>query len=242
MRPPLFLVLLQSYADCSHLILQPARSQPVRLGDTVTLSCFVKSRAIYDYTNVYWLKQQGEQPPSILAYSFINSKQVFISEEISRSSSIKMSLDHQSLNLTIERVDVSDAGHYYCAGWRHGILAFGNGTTLKLAGLEDSSIAPSPTSISECPLCPSTSSCWPCLLLLAGVSLLALAGCVWQLGKDSSPGTGSDFNQGGAGMPAGRECRRGGNVGVAGSDFNQDGNAGGTGTGMLAGLGAILNR
>ncbi|XP_067830713.1 T-cell surface glycoprotein CD8 beta chain-like isoform X2 [Heptranchias perlo] len=177
MRRLLAFLVLQSYVQCKYLVIQSPLSQSVRLGDTVTLTCFIQRQSFNIYSNAYWLRQQQGRAPVILGYSFINSKQVFYSEEIPSNSSFKMTLDDQSLNLTIERVGASDAGHYFCAGWRYGMLTFGNGTKLILTGAgpsEDCRGAPSPASSIPCPVCSLPSSQSGYFIALAAVSLLLL--------------------------------------------------------------------
>ncbi|XP_062919395.1 T-cell surface glycoprotein CD8 beta chain-like isoform X2 [Mobula hypostoma] len=168
-------VLLQNCVQCSYLIIQPALSQPVRLGDTVTLTCLMRHKTFTVYSNVYWMRQQNGKAPTLLAYSFLNSRQTFLSDGLSNTSSFNVSVDSQSLNLTITKVTPSDAGIYLCAGWSLGKLSFGNGTKLTLTGF---SSAPSPTSSSAAGT--GSPQCWPLssltmgLLVLAAISLLVL--------------------------------------------------------------------
>ncbi|XP_072889412.1 uncharacterized protein [Hemitrygon akajei] len=160
--------------QCSYLIIQPALSQPVRLGDTVTLTCLLQQKSFAVYSNMYWMRQQEGQAPKLLAYSFLNSRQTFLSDGLSNASSFNVLVDHQSLNLTIARVTPSDAGTYLCAGWRLGKLSFGNGTRLTLTGF---SSAPPPTSSSAAGA--RSPHCWP--LSSQAVGLLALAAAAFLL-------------------------------------------------------------
>ncbi|XP_034546786.1 uncharacterized protein LOC117818037 [Notolabrus celidotus] len=105
----------------------PSVSDPVRLGDSVTLQCSVLSDSESDMcpgdNSVYWFKSGSDQSHPNIIYTDENRRD----ECERRSDAQKSCVYHLSKNFSS-----SDAGTYYCAVATCGQILFGDGSKLQI--------------------------------------------------------------------------------------------------------------
>nr|XP_020501234.1 uncharacterized protein LOC109992812 isoform X1 [Labrus bergylta] len=102
---------------------------PLRVGDSVNLSCTVHAESCAEQQSFYWFRHGAAQPAII----YHNAGEC-----------IKDPGSHMrncTLNLPLKSVSSSDAGMYYCALASCGEVVFGNGTRVQIGG--DSANVPS---------------------------------------------------------------------------------------------------
>lgn len=100
---------------------QPERVQ-LPLGHSLNFSCYTQTKGCKEEHNMFWFKQSTDKP-AIMHQSVGHC----MSEHESGTRNC-------TSHFSIESVDASDAGIYYCALASCGELVFGRGTPVELAG------------------------------------------------------------------------------------------------------------
>ncbi|TDG99893.1 hypothetical protein EPR50_G00199070 [Perca flavescens] len=101
---------------------QPAL-EPLRLGDSVNLSCTVKAGACARNQSLYWFRH-GVAQSAVMYHSAGQCEQLSSEESNVNCTS----------NLALKSVSSTDAGMYYCALASCGDIVFGNGTRVEIKG------------------------------------------------------------------------------------------------------------
>ncbi|XP_069015424.1 uncharacterized protein [Embiotoca jacksoni] len=100
---------------------QPAM-EPLRLGESVNLSCIVNAEACVGGQSLYWFRHGASQPAVVYPGE----------GRCTSLSSEKPHTAYCTLNLAIKSVSSSDAGTYYCALDSCGEIVFGDGTKVEI--------------------------------------------------------------------------------------------------------------
>ncbi|XP_060887556.1 uncharacterized protein LOC132958622 [Labrus mixtus] len=154
-----FLHVKTSSSNTQAVVHQPAL-EPLRVGDSVNLSCTVHAEQCAEEQTFYWFRH-GAAQPSIMYHSAGQCK--FDSESQVRNC---------TLNLPIKAASSSDAGMYYCALASCGEVVFGSGTRVEVRG--GSAKVPS-----------LLVSCLSVVLAGSIIMLLTLAVIIYKLNKKS---------------------------------------------------------
>nr|ACM09554.1 Ig kappa chain V region Mem5 [Salmo salar] len=117
------LLVQESSADI--ILTQSPKSQSVRLGETVSISCTASSST---GNNLHWYLQKPGEAPKLLVYS-TTSRQSGIPGRFSGSGS---GSSYTHYTLTISGVQAEDAGDYYCQQGNSFPYTFGGGTRLDI--------------------------------------------------------------------------------------------------------------
>uniref|UniRef100_A0A3Q1EAD5 Ig-like domain-containing protein n=1 Tax=Acanthochromis polyacanthus TaxID=80966 RepID=A0A3Q1EAD5_9TELE len=112
-----FLHVRTSPSNIQSAVHQPAL-QPLRLGDSVNLSCTAYPKPCAENPTFYWFRHDESQPA--IMYPSEGQCTSLSNEKPYRKSC--------TLNLAIKSVNISDAGTYYCALASCGEIVLGNGT------------------------------------------------------------------------------------------------------------------
>nr|AAK97643.1 immunoglobulin light chain [Salmo salar] len=107
------------------ILTQSPKSQSVRPGETVSISCTASSST---YNNLQWYLQKPGEAPKLLVYSTTN-RQSGIPGRFSGSGS---GSSYTQFTLTISGVQAEDAGDYYCQQGYSTPYTFGGGTRLDI--------------------------------------------------------------------------------------------------------------
>ncbi|XP_039896733.1 uncharacterized protein LOC120739120 [Simochromis diagramma] len=99
--------------------------KPLRLGDSLNLTCTVEAEPCAGELNLYWFRHGASQ--SAVMYPSEGHVCADISQETPHRRNC-------TLNLAIKSVSSADAGIYYCALASCGEIIFGNGTKVEIAG------------------------------------------------------------------------------------------------------------
>ncbi|XP_053272711.1 immunoglobulin kappa light chain-like [Pleuronectes platessa] len=102
------------------------QSESIQPGGSVTLSCTVHTGTCDGEHSVYWFKSSEDPQPGLI-YTHVD-----------RNDQCERKPDNQThtcvYNLSMERVNRSHAGTYYCAVAACGHIVFGDGTKLEFDG------------------------------------------------------------------------------------------------------------
>ncbi|RXN15599.1 putative immune-type receptor 12 precursor [Labeo rohita] len=101
-------------------IQQPKRLQAYKVGDNITVECFLH---IKDYNNVVWYKQEMGMNLQAISKTYIYLTKV----------NFAVGYNDSRFNVT-KNLSLTDAGTYYCAVAICGEILFGNGSTLEIGG------------------------------------------------------------------------------------------------------------
>ncbi|XP_028331070.1 immunoglobulin kappa light chain-like [Gouania willdenowi] len=101
---------------------QQSDSETIHPGDSVTLNCTASTGSCDGEPSVYWFKNSEDHHPSLIYTQSDNSDQC----------ERKTNKTHTCVyNLSLNNLDQSNAGTYYCAVTVCGRIVFGNGTKLE---------------------------------------------------------------------------------------------------------------
>uniref|UniRef100_A0A3P8TQK0 Ig-like domain-containing protein n=1 Tax=Amphiprion percula TaxID=161767 RepID=A0A3P8TQK0_AMPPE len=112
-----FLHVRTSPSNIQSAVHQPAL-QPLRLGDSVNLSCTAYPKPCAGNPSFYWFRHDESQPAIVYPGK----------GQCTSLSNKKPQRKSCTLNLAIKSVNISDAGTYYCALASCGEIVLGNGT------------------------------------------------------------------------------------------------------------------
>ncbi|XP_053199536.1 uncharacterized protein LOC128383981 [Scomber japonicus] len=118
-----FLHVKTSFSNIQAVVHQPPL-EPLRSGDTANLSCTVYTEPYARVQSFYWFRHGVSQP----AVMYPREGQCV---NISMEEPVKKRCN---LYFSIESVNSSNTGIYYCAVASYGEIVFGNGTEIKIAG------------------------------------------------------------------------------------------------------------
>ncbi|XP_034712726.1 uncharacterized protein LOC117934815 [Etheostoma cragini] len=104
-----------------HAVVNQPAVEPLRLGDSVNLSCTVNAGACAGEQNLYWFRQGGAQ--SAVMYHSGGQCDQLSNEESNKTC---------TSNLALKSVSSTDAGMYYCALASCGDIVFGSGTRVEI--------------------------------------------------------------------------------------------------------------
>uniref|UniRef100_A0A8C5HLJ0 Ig-like domain-containing protein n=1 Tax=Gouania willdenowi TaxID=441366 RepID=A0A8C5HLJ0_GOUWI len=108
---------------------QQSDSETIHSGQSVTLKCTASTGSCDGEYSVYWFKNSEDHHPSLIYTQSDNSDQC----------ERKTNKTHTCVyNLSLNNLDQSNAGTYYCAVTVCGRIVFGNGARLKLKAVEHS--------------------------------------------------------------------------------------------------------
>uniref|UniRef100_A0A8C5HKN3 Ig-like domain-containing protein n=1 Tax=Gouania willdenowi TaxID=441366 RepID=A0A8C5HKN3_GOUWI len=106
-------------------LVQQSDSKTIHPGESVTLKCTASTGSCDGEHSVYWFKNSEDHHPSLIYTQSDNS------DQCERKTNKK----HTCVsNLSLNNLDQSNAGTYYCAVTVCGRIVFGNGTKLELKG------------------------------------------------------------------------------------------------------------
>ncbi|XP_028331066.1 uncharacterized protein LOC114480840 [Gouania willdenowi] len=104
-------------------LVQQSDSETIHSGDSVTLKCTASTGSCDGEPSVYWFKNSEDHHPSLIYTQSDNSDQC----------EKKTNKTHTCVyNLSLNNLNQSNAGTYYCAVTVCGRIVFGNGTKLEL--------------------------------------------------------------------------------------------------------------
>uniref|UniRef100_A0A8C5HIW0 Ig-like domain-containing protein n=1 Tax=Gouania willdenowi TaxID=441366 RepID=A0A8C5HIW0_GOUWI len=106
-------------------LVQQSDSETIHPGDSVTLKCTASTGSCDGEPSVYWFKNSEDHHPSLIYTQSDNS------DQCERKTNKKHTCVY---NLSLNNLDQSNAGTYYCAVTVCGRIVFGNGTKLELKG------------------------------------------------------------------------------------------------------------
>uniref|UniRef100_A0A3P9BBR3 Uncharacterized LOC101473985 n=1 Tax=Maylandia zebra TaxID=106582 RepID=A0A3P9BBR3_9CICH len=101
--------------------------KPLRLGDSLNLTCTVEAEPCAGELNLYWFRHGASQ--STVMYPSEGHVCADISQETPHRRNC-------TLNLAIKSVSSADAGIYYCALASCGEIIFGNGTKVEIQSVK----------------------------------------------------------------------------------------------------------
>ncbi|XP_041841411.1 signal-regulatory protein beta-2-like [Melanotaenia boesemani] len=115
-------LMLKGVKMISDSVVQQPESESVQSGDSVTLSCSVRSdHCSAENTDVVWLKNSEKSAPEM----------IYSSEDQNRSCQRTESGQTTCVsNLLMKEISSEDAGTYHCVVTSCGRILFGNGTTI----------------------------------------------------------------------------------------------------------------
>uniref|UniRef100_A0A8C5HJA3 Ig-like domain-containing protein n=1 Tax=Gouania willdenowi TaxID=441366 RepID=A0A8C5HJA3_GOUWI len=100
-------------------------SETIHPGDSVTLNCTASTGSCDGEPSVYWFKNSEDHHPSLIYTQSDNS------DQCERKTNKTQTCVY---NLSLNNLNQSNAGTYYCAVTVCGRIVFGNGTKLELKG------------------------------------------------------------------------------------------------------------
>uniref|UniRef100_A0A8C5HJP9 Ig-like domain-containing protein n=1 Tax=Gouania willdenowi TaxID=441366 RepID=A0A8C5HJP9_GOUWI len=106
-------------------LVQQSDSETIHSGDSVTLKCTASTGSCDGEPSVYWFKNSEDHHPSLIYTQSDNS------DQCERKTNKTQTCVY---NLSLNNLDQSNAGTYYCAVTVCGRIVFGNGTKLELKG------------------------------------------------------------------------------------------------------------
>ncbi|XP_028331062.1 uncharacterized protein LOC114480837 [Gouania willdenowi] len=104
-------------------LVQQSDSETIHSGDSVTLKCTASTGSCDGEPSVYWFKNSEDHHPSLIYTQSDNS------DQCERKTNKTQTCVY---NLSLNNLDQSNAGTYYCAVTVCGRIVFGNGTKLEL--------------------------------------------------------------------------------------------------------------
>uniref|UniRef100_A0A8C5HIX5 Immunoglobulin kappa light chain-like n=1 Tax=Gouania willdenowi TaxID=441366 RepID=A0A8C5HIX5_GOUWI len=104
-------------------LVQQSDSETIHPGDSVTLKCTASTESCGGEPSVYWFKNSEDHHPSLIYTQSDNS------DQCERKTNKKHTCVY---NLSLNNLDQSNAGTYYCAVTVCGRIVFGKGTKLEL--------------------------------------------------------------------------------------------------------------
>uniref|UniRef100_A0A8C5HJP2 Ig-like domain-containing protein n=1 Tax=Gouania willdenowi TaxID=441366 RepID=A0A8C5HJP2_GOUWI len=117
-------VFVKDAKSLFNALVQQSDSKTIHPGDSVTLNCTASTGSCDGEPSVYWFKNSGDHHPSLIYTQ--SDKNVSQCER-------KTNKTHTCVyNLSLNNLDQSNAGTYYCAVTVCGRIVFGNGTKLEL--------------------------------------------------------------------------------------------------------------
>uniref|UniRef100_A0A8C5HJ47 Ig-like domain-containing protein n=1 Tax=Gouania willdenowi TaxID=441366 RepID=A0A8C5HJ47_GOUWI len=118
-------VFVKDAKSLFNALIQQSDSETIHPGDSVTLKCTASTGSCDGEPSVYWFKNSEDHHPSLIYTQSDNSDQC----------ERKTNKTHTCVsNLSLNNLDQSNAGTYYCAVTVCGRIVFGNGTKLELKG------------------------------------------------------------------------------------------------------------
>ncbi|XP_026208365.1 uncharacterized protein LOC113157234 [Anabas testudineus] len=105
-------------------------SETIQPGDSVTLNCTVHTGSCDGEHSVYWFKDSEESHPGIIYTHGDRNDQCERKPDTQTNTCI--------YNLSLDNLNMSHAGTYYCAVASCGSIMFGNGTKLDFEEVDDS--------------------------------------------------------------------------------------------------------
>uniref|UniRef100_A0A8C5HJ10 Ig-like domain-containing protein n=1 Tax=Gouania willdenowi TaxID=441366 RepID=A0A8C5HJ10_GOUWI len=118
-------VVVKDANSSFNALVQQSDSKTTHPGDSVTLNCTASTGSSDGEPSVYWFKNSEDHHPSLIYTQSDNSDQC----------ERKTNKTHTCVyNLSLNNLDQSNAGTYYCAVTVCGRIVFGNGTRLELKG------------------------------------------------------------------------------------------------------------
>lgn len=118
-----FLHVKASKSNIHGTVRQPAL-EPLRLGESVNLSCTVYAKQCRGGQSLYWFRHGAAQP--VIMYPSEGQCKDLSNEE--------PHMKNCTLNLALKSVSPPDAGMYYCALASCGEIVFGNGAKVEIVG------------------------------------------------------------------------------------------------------------
>uniref|UniRef100_A0A8C5HJY2 Ig-like domain-containing protein n=1 Tax=Gouania willdenowi TaxID=441366 RepID=A0A8C5HJY2_GOUWI len=106
-------------------LVQQSDSETIHPGDSVTLNCTASTGSCDGEPSVYWFKNSEDHHPSLIYTQSDNS------DQCERKTNKTQTCVY---NLSLNNLNQSNAGTYYCAVTVCGRIVFGNGTKLELKG------------------------------------------------------------------------------------------------------------
>ncbi|XP_028331060.1 uncharacterized protein LOC114480835, partial [Gouania willdenowi] len=104
-------------------LVQQSDSETIHPGDSVTLKCTASTGSCDGEPSVYWFKNSEDHHPSL----------IYTQNDNSDHCERKTNKTHTCVsNLSLNNLDQSNAGTYYCAVTVCGRIVFGNGSRLEL--------------------------------------------------------------------------------------------------------------
>ncbi|XP_028329920.1 uncharacterized protein LOC114480205 [Gouania willdenowi] len=104
-------------------LVQQSDSETIHPGDSVTLNCTASTGSCDGEPSVYWFKNSEDHHPSLIYTQSDNS------DQCERKTNKTQTCVY---NLSLNNLNQSNAGTYYCAVTVCGRIVFGNGTKLEL--------------------------------------------------------------------------------------------------------------
>ncbi|XP_026208255.1 immunoglobulin kappa light chain-like [Anabas testudineus] len=101
-------------------LVHQSTSEPIQPGDSVTLNCTVHTGSCDGEHSVYWFKDSEESHPGIIYTHGARNDQCERKPDTQTNTCI--------YNLSLDNLNMAQAGTYYCAVASCGHLLFGNGT------------------------------------------------------------------------------------------------------------------
>uniref|UniRef100_A0A8C5HJT5 Uncharacterized LOC114480203 n=1 Tax=Gouania willdenowi TaxID=441366 RepID=A0A8C5HJT5_GOUWI len=115
-------VVVKDANSLFNALVQQSDSETTHPGDSVTLKCTASTGSCDGEPSVYWFKNSEDHHPSLIYTQSDNSDQC---ERKTNKTHICV------YNLSLNNLDQSNAGTYYCAVTVCGRIVFGNGTRLE---------------------------------------------------------------------------------------------------------------
>ncbi|XP_028329919.1 immunoglobulin lambda-1 light chain-like [Gouania willdenowi] len=116
-------VFVKNAKSLFNALVQQSDSETIHPGDSVTLNCTASTGSCDGEPSVYWFKNSEDHHPSLIYTQSDNS------DQCERKTNKKHTCVY---NLSLNNLDQSNAGTYYCAVTVCGRIVFGNGTKLEL--------------------------------------------------------------------------------------------------------------
>ncbi|XP_026208275.1 uncharacterized protein LOC113157175 [Anabas testudineus] len=101
---------------------------PVSVGDSVTLRCFYKGRAVM----FYWYKQILGQKPRLMSSFYKRETSGTFHDEFNNNSRFTLEAGNSINHLTISNLRISDSATYYCIGCYAYDFEFNEGATVSV--------------------------------------------------------------------------------------------------------------
>ncbi|XP_028331068.1 uncharacterized protein LOC114480841 [Gouania willdenowi] len=116
-------VVVKDRNSSFNAVVQQSDSETIHPGDSMTLKCTASTESCDGEHSVYWFKNSEDHHPSLIYTQSDNS------DQCERKTNKKHTCVY---NLSLNNLNQSNAGTYYCAVTVCGRIVFGNGTRLEL--------------------------------------------------------------------------------------------------------------